>query len=85
MAPECRSDISTRFEDWIEKDLLQVERGRIDQIILNDYSINERTLSVTQRGTLVLENTEGEWNGRDMASSEGSRRGRGGPAPGRPR
>lgn len=63
-------DISTRFEDWIEKDLLQVERGRIDQIVLNDYSINERTLSVTQRGTLVLENADGEWNARDIASSE---------------
>ena len=69
-AARMEIDISTRFEDWIEKDLLQVERGRIDQIILNDYSINERTLSVTQRGTLVLENTEGEWNGRDIASSE---------------
>ena len=33
-AARMEIDISTRFEDWIEKDLLQVERGRIDQIIL---------------------------------------------------
>ena len=69
-AAKMEIDISTRFEDWIEKDLLQVERSRIDQIILNDYSINERTLSVTQRGTLVLNNTDGEWNGRGIASGE---------------
>ncbi len=69
-AARMEIDISTSFEDWIEKDLLQVERSQIDQIFLNDYSINERTLSVTQRGTLVLENTDGEWNARDIASSE---------------
>ena len=63
-------DVSTRFEDWIEKDLLQVNRGDIDQVILNDYSINERTLTVTRRDTLVLEQKNGEWAARGMASNE---------------
>ena len=63
-------DVSTRFEDWIEKDLLQVNRGDIDQVVLNDYSINERTLTVTEGGTLVLEQQNGEWAARGMASNE---------------
>ena len=63
-------DISTKFEDWIEKDLLQVSRGDIDQLILNDYSINERTLTMTQRGSLFLEHEEDHWVARGMSLSE---------------
>jgi hypothetical protein len=54
-------DISTKFEDWIEKDLLLVEQGDIDQVILQDYSINERTRRVDMRDTVTLTKVDGEW------------------------
>jgi hypothetical protein len=54
-------DLSTKFEDWIEKDLLQVERADIDQVILRDYSINERTLRVDIRDTVVVNKVDDEW------------------------
>ena len=54
-------DLSTKFEDWIEKDLLQISQGDIDQVTLQDYSINERTLRVDNRDTVVLNKVDGEW------------------------
>ena len=52
--------ISARFEDWIEKDLLQVDQGQINKIVLKDYSINERTLMVDMRDTVDL-TKNGDW------------------------
>ncbi|HEY7817446.1 MAG TPA: DUF4340 domain-containing protein, partial [Vicinamibacteria bacterium] len=50
-AAKIDSDISTKFEDWIEEDLLQVDRDKIDRVVLQDYSIDERTLMVDMRDT----------------------------------
>jgi hypothetical protein len=55
-------DISTKFEDWIEGDLLQVERDRINRVTLKDYSIDERTLMVDMRDTVELEKKDGKWD-----------------------
>ncbi|RKX25186.1 MAG: hypothetical protein DRP45_06540 [Candidatus Zixiibacteriota bacterium] len=60
-ASRVNIDISTRFGDWIETNLLEIKKPRIEKIVLNDYSINERTLSVEQRGTLTLRLRDGEW------------------------
>ncbi len=53
-AARMNLDLSTRFSDWIQTDLLEVTADKIDQITLNDYSINERTLSVETRGHVTL-------------------------------
>jgi hypothetical protein len=68
-------DISTKFEDWIEKDLLQVSQSDIDQVVLQDYSINERTLFVDMRDTVVLNKVDGDWTmersgGKEVDSSK---------------
>lgn len=54
-------DISTKFEDWIERDLLLVDKDKIDQVTLEDYSIDERTYMVNMRDRVVLTKREGEW------------------------
>ncbi len=48
-------DLSTDFADWIEQDLLEVTRNDISQVILKDYSINERTRALDNRDTLTLD------------------------------
>ncbi len=63
-------ELSTRFEDWIEKDLLQVERDDIQQVILEDYSINEVTRSVDQRDVVTLTRDGTGWKADKMRSSE---------------
>ncbi len=61
-------DISTEFKDWIEADLLQVDKNKIDRVELRDYSINERTGSVQQRDDLMLNLKDGEWKESKMKS-----------------
>ena len=63
-------EISTSFADWIEKDLLQVEKNGIDNVVIRDYSINERTGVVNQRGTLNLEKDGSTWAADRMATDE---------------
>ena len=68
-------DLSTKFEEWIEQDLLQITLGNIDQVTLQDYSINERTLRVETRDTVVLNKVDGEWKmeragGKNVDSSK---------------
>jgi len=46
--------ISTKFEDWIERNLLQVSRDDLDQIIIRNYSADVRSGTVTRREMLVL-------------------------------
>ncbi len=62
-------DISTSFADWIETDLLEVEKDDIEKVIIKDYFINERTRRVVERGEIVLVNGD-EWKAEKMRSSE---------------
>ena len=54
-AARFEADISTRFEDWIETDLLEVERDQVEQIVLNEYFIDEASRSVVRSGEFVLD------------------------------
>ncbi len=62
-AARMEIDLSTSFADWIEKDLLLVERADIDQVVLHDYSIDERTLSINDLDTVTIDKVEGTWTG----------------------
>ncbi len=53
--------ISTAFKDWIDTDLLQVEKTAISEVMIKDYSINERTRSVNQREELMLSKNDEKW------------------------
>lgn len=63
-------DLSTRFEDWIEKDLLQVARDEIADVVIMDYSIDERTGRLDQRGVLELEKDGSEWKADGMRANQ---------------
>lgn len=60
-AARFEADISTAFENWIETNLLEVEREQVDRITLNEYFIDEQTLTVVRRGEFILRK-EGEDN-----------------------
>jgi len=53
--------ISTAFRDWIDTDVIQVEKSAISEVVLKDYSINEVTRSVNQRGQLKIEKSGKDW------------------------
>ena len=63
-------DISADFADWIERDLLLMDRNRVDVAVLEDYTINERTLRVDRRDRLSFRKADGEWSAEDLGSDE---------------
>ncbi|MXX02717.1 MAG: DUF4340 domain-containing protein [Gemmatimonadetes bacterium] len=63
-------DVSSRFGDWIEKDLLEVDQARIDQVILKDYSIDEGTRMLNQRDTIVLSKGDADWTANRMRTGQ---------------
>jgi hypothetical protein len=63
-------DISTRFEDWIEKDLLQLERGDVQSVLIKDYSIDERTGMLDERDEVALRREGESWAADGMRANQ---------------
>lgn len=61
-------DLSTRFEDWIERDLMQIDKDKIQRIRLRDYSINELTGMIDDRDVVELRKLDGKWTLNRMPS-----------------
>ena len=60
-------NISTRFNDWIETNLLGVERDDVKRTVLNEYQIDERTGAVRRRGEFIVDWVEEyEWAANDV-------------------
>jgi len=57
-------NISTKFADWIEKDILQVNSAEIRDVLISRYSVDEAQGRVIPEGQIELnrENGEGSWN-----------------------
>jgi hypothetical protein len=70
-AVKAKLEISAKFEDWIDRDLLQVSKDQVVKILRRDYSIEERTGSVKQRDNLTLTQKDGKWamNGGSVDSA----------------
>ncbi|MEX2167751.1 MAG: DUF4340 domain-containing protein [Pirellulales bacterium] len=73
-------DFSTKFEDWIEPDLLKLNSFDVKEVVLNDYSFSA-DLVMTNRGlepqldwdrrnkmTLVYDEPMGEWQAKELQS-----------------
>jgi hypothetical protein len=55
-------EVSTTFQDWIEKNLLQLNRSEIDQIIIRNYSTQTAQEPVGVSDVIVLRNrSEDVW------------------------
>ena len=60
-------NLSTQFSDWIETNLLGVERDDVKHIVLNEYQIDERTGAVRRPGEFVVDWVEDEvWTANDV-------------------
>ena len=62
-------ELSTDFSDWIDTDLMQVMKHRIDNIVLKDYSIDERSGRVDNRDVVVLTKGDNGWHGNKANKS----------------
>ena len=64
--------LSTKFADWIEKDLLKLSSFDIKQVVLNNYSIDEVNRRVSKADVLELtyDNDKSKWTMADLAEGE---------------
>ncbi|TWW12351.1 hypothetical protein E3A20_01900 [Planctomyces bekefii] len=64
-------DLSTKFADWIEPDLLKVNQPDITRILVNRYSVDEQQGTINQGEVLdlVKDRTAGKW-GLDGLNTE---------------
>jgi hypothetical protein len=63
--------VSTKFEDWIDRHLLQVERDDIDQILIRNYSTDAESGNVNVREALALRKKGRDlWEAAGMSSTE---------------
>ena len=58
---ETTADVSAKFEDWIETDLLKLAAGDIRKISINSYSINERLGTLQDQERVVLTHKDDKW------------------------
>ena len=58
------AEITTAFEDWIEQNLLEVDRDQVEQIVLNEYQVDETTRSVSEPREFTLDKVDdSSWSG----------------------
>jgi len=68
-AAKVDMEISTQFVDWIETDLLLVDMKKIDLVVIDDYSVNERTLSIDKVDEIELTLKGNNWIANGMKSN----------------
>jgi Domain of unknown function (DUF4340) len=54
-------DISTKFKDWIEADLMQIDKEEVERFNLKDYSIDERSGRLDVRDDIVVAKNGDQW------------------------
>ena len=59
---KTEADVSARFEDWIETDLLKVSPFDLRRIEINSYTINERLGRIENRQQTVLTQKDNKWS-----------------------
>jgi hypothetical protein len=59
-ASKLEINISTSFTDWIEKDLLRVERDEIVQVVYDPYKVDEEQGKVLGREPIIANVAEGD-------------------------
>jgi hypothetical protein len=64
--------LSTAFEDWIERDLLQLDPQEVARVVINRYSIDEMNNRILQGDLLELghDREAGAWTLADLAEGE---------------
>lgn len=60
--------VSTKFGDWIEKDILQVQSGEVRELVVSRYYVDEAQGKVVQEGQIEMkrETAEAPWTLQDL-------------------
>ncbi len=70
-ASEIKPEISTKFVDWIEKDLLKLDENSVVAVVSNSYTVDEQTGTVVDDAPLYFENRDlGDFTDQGMPNIE---------------
>lgn len=65
------ANVSTRFEDWIERNLLEVERDQVDRIVLNEYTVDEVSRRASEPSEFTLDKVDDTtWSGSGVPEDQ---------------
>ena len=67
-AAKADLDISTKFSDWIETNLLQVVKTDVDRLEFDNYTINEKSGSLVKGDEYTLSHNDNKWSMRPTRS-----------------
>ncbi len=72
MAAIDTAPLSTKFEDWIERDLLKLNASSIKQVVIDNYSVDELQGRVNpgDRLTIQYDQTQGKWTMEGLQANE---------------
>jgi hypothetical protein len=65
-------DVSVKFEDWVETDLLQLTAGAIRKVVIDKYSFDEDQQTLKDRSTYFLahDDANGPWKLSELKETE---------------
>ena len=64
-------EVSAKFSDWVETDLLQVASGQLKKLVMNSYTIDEEAELIKEQEVQTLEkDAEGKWRLQSLAAGE---------------
>jgi hypothetical protein len=64
-------EVSSKFSDWVETDLLQVSSYQLKALVLDTYTVDERLRRIRNRETNTLtKDDKGEWKLQSLKSGE---------------
>ncbi len=71
-AVKRKVEISSKFEDWIETDLMQLSQYDIRKVVIDNYSIDEERGLIKDRSTYFLarDDSSGPWKVSGMLETE---------------
>jgi hypothetical protein len=70
---ELKLDISTKFEDWIEKDLFELERDELVSMVYDPYTVDEEKGGILDKNPIRAEAVDPTASSkRDWKASEGT-------------
>ncbi|MDP6928351.1 MAG: DUF4340 domain-containing protein [Planctomycetota bacterium] len=64
------TELSTKFEDWIERDLLGVSSVDIKKLVFDNYSVDEKRGALVPGEKLVVEKDGDAWKINDLKDGE---------------
>lgn len=64
-------EVSAKFSDWVETDLLQVSAGQLKKLVLDSYTVDEEADLLKEQEIQTLEkDAEGKWRLQSLAAGE---------------